>query len=102
MRFRSLLVLMFPLLFLSIPAAYAQKRVFATVNPNADTINGYAEIYNPSTGKFTLTGRMNKPREQHVAVTLVGGKVLIAGGFNNRYLTDVEFYNPSTGAFETI
>ncbi len=102
MRFRSLLVLMFPLLFLSIPAANAQKRVFATVNPNADSINGNAEIYNPSTGKFTLTASMIKPREQHVAVTLVGGKVLIAGGFNNRYLTDVEFYNPSTGGFETI
>ncbi len=102
MRFRSLLCLMFPLLFLSIPAANAQKRVFATVNPNADAINGNAEIFNPSTGKFTLTGRMNKPREQHVAVTLAGGKVLIAGGFNNRYLTDVEFYNPSTGSFETI
>jgi uncharacterized protein (TIGR03437 family) len=39
-----------------------------------------AEIYDPATGRFTLTGSMTVPRLSHAAVVLSNGQVLISGG----------------------
>src|SRR6266480_1328914 len=65
----------------------------ATLLPNGEVLvsggfnatSGYlasAELYNPSTGKWTLTGSMNVPRDNHHAVLLQNGQVLVAGGLN--------------------
>ncbi len=103
MRFRFALVLLYPVIFLSVSDASAQKRVFATVNPNAEVLNGTADLFDPLTGKMgPVTGRMRVAREQHVAVTLRNGKVLIAGGYNNRYLNSAEIFNPATGSFAAV
>lgn len=99
MRFRSALFLLW-LLPVFIPSAFAQKRVFSTVNPNAAALNGTADVYNPATGAVEpAAGEMNVAREGFFAVRLYGGKVLIGGGYNNRYLKAVELYDPATGAF---
>ena len=58
-----------------------------------------AELYDPSTGTFSLTGNLNTPRIGHTATLLPNGEVLIAGGLNTNYLTSAELYNPSTGTF---
>ena len=98
MRFRSAIFILLPLLFF-VPSVTAQKRVFATVNPNAAALNGDADVYNPATGAVVQTsGNMSEPREQFVAVRMNGGKVFIGGGFSNRYLRSVEIYNPATGS----
>ena len=39
-----------------------------------------AELFNPTTGAFSLTGSMTIPRQDAVAAPLPDGKVLIAGG----------------------
>jgi Galactose oxidase, central domain len=64
-----------------------------------------AEVYDPATGIFTMTGAMVTAREQHTATLLVDGRVLIVGGTtstgtgDSHPTTTVEVYDPSTGSF---
>jgi hypothetical protein len=53
-----------------------------------------AEIYNPTTGQFTLAAHlMSIARESHTATLLANGKVLIVGG------KQADTYDPSTQTF---
>jgi hypothetical protein len=63
-----------------------------------------AELYNPTTGKFSLTGSMNVARESHTATLLNNGKVLVVGGFSGLATSGVvagsaELYDPTAGTF---
>jgi len=58
-----------------------------------------AELYNPATGTFTLTGSLNTARAFDTATLLNGGLVLVAGGEASGYLVSAELYNPATGTF---
>ena len=59
-----------------------------------------AELYNPTTGKFTPTGSMHQPRAYHTASHLLTQKTLIAGGqYNSTILASAELYDPNTGTF---
>lgn len=60
-----------------------------------------AELYNPATGSFTLTGNPVHPRCCHTATLLPSGSVLIAGGIDGSgtVLNIAELYNPVTGTF---
>jgi hypothetical protein len=61
-----------------------------------------AELHNPATGTWALTGSMNVPRGSHQAVRLQNGQVLVAGGSNaSGTLASAELYNPSTGTWTT-
>lgn len=55
-----------------------------------------SEIYDPYTGEFTLTGKLNYAREDHTATLLQDGRVLITGGYE---LKSAEIYNPKTRKF---
>jgi len=59
-----------------------------------------AEIYNPATGTFSLTGSLNDARWGHTATLLQNGKVLITGGFGTPgALASAELYDPASGVF---
>ena len=61
-----------------------------------------AELYDPSTGKYTaIAGQMVSTRYSHTATLLPNGKVLLAGGLdiNNYGLASAELYDPATQSF---
>lgn len=67
------------------------------------TIYSSAEIYDPATGRFSVTGDMTRIRHKHEAVLLTDGRVLIVGGADERdghpAYASAEIYNPARGAF---
>jgi hypothetical protein len=69
---------------------------------DAPCFKASAELYNPATGTFALTGRMSVPRAEARALLLNTGDVLLVGGTaiteSNPVLT-AELYQPSTGTF---
>jgi hypothetical protein len=75
------------------------------VSSSCTDILSSAELYNPRTGAWTVTGAMRQVRAHHTATLLPSGLVLIAGGAsivaNNNStgnpLTGAELYDPRTG-----
>ncbi len=60
-----------------------------------------AELYDPGSDTFAVTGRMTVPRQSHTASVLASGEVLIAGGQTSRgdHLSSAELYDLATGEF---
>jgi hypothetical protein len=77
--------------------------VLLAAGENDNTQNfGYlssAELYNPATGKFTVTGSLNTARFLHRAHLLASGKVLIVAGNHFGSLASTELYDPMSGTF---
>jgi N-acetylneuraminic acid mutarotase len=72
----------------------------ASVNGETDT----AELYDPGTGIWSLTGKLTTIRSGHAATLLQNGKVLVAGGFNSDILgsdtiDSAELYDPASGTW---
>jgi N-acetylneuraminic acid mutarotase len=67
-----------------------------------------AEIYNPVTGTWTVTGSMRTGRAEFIAVLLPSKEVLVAGGCTSydvngcvAVTTAAELYNPATGTWSS-
>jgi galactose oxidase-like protein len=60
-----------------------------------------AELYDPATGTFSLTGPMAQGRAGHTATRLPDGKVLVVGGWDVTPggASTAELYDPATQAF---
>ncbi|HMV51442.1 MAG TPA: kelch repeat-containing protein, partial [Blastocatellia bacterium] len=76
----------------------------ATLNNNGSvSVLNSAELYDPATGVWTLTGNLNIPRLFASATLLTNGKVLLAGGESNLAASNVvrsaELYDLATGAW---
>lgn len=61
------------------------------------------QIFDPTTGVFSLTGSMTDQRVSHTATLLPDDRVLIAGGFNGTAdVASAELYNPVSRTFSPI
>lgn len=64
-----------------------------------------AELFDPKTNTFKPTGSLKYARQEHAAVLLPTGKVLIVGGYNyekRAFCNAIELYDPETGKFEVM
>ena len=61
-----------------------------------------AELYNPATGQWTVTGSMPSARRYQAAVLLANGEVLVAGGEDSSFgsIATAILYNPATGTWQ--
>jgi hypothetical protein len=90
----------------------ATARIFhtATLLPSGKVLvaGGYttgssfssAELYDPGTGMWTVTGALAIARREHTATVLPSGKVLVAGGLGNigkTILASAEVFDASLG-----
>jgi hypothetical protein len=64
---------------LAIGGAYTGSAVFGGIQVALDTV----ELFDPSTGQFSLFGTMTEPRQNHTATMLNDGRILIAGGVSS-------------------
>jgi hypothetical protein len=71
--------------------------------PDPEGVLESAEIYDPKTGTFSLTGTMTAARCGHTATRLADGRVLIVGGegvgIDRTYLASAEIFDPVSGIF---
>jgi len=74
-----------------------------TISGNVSSDAASAELFNPATGQFSLTGGMSVGREFASSALLNNGSVLIAGGSQvlTGTLREAEIYDLSTGVFSS-
>jgi hypothetical protein len=62
-----------------------------------------AELYDPVTDTWSVTGKMNLVRSDHAATLLSDGRVIVTGGYGNlTYTNTAEVYEPTTGTWRLI
>jgi hypothetical protein len=73
----------------------------STQTESRDWITETAELFDPTTGRFSPTGSLVTERRDPAAMLLNDGRVLVAGG-SNRYgePRSAELYDPAAGTFE--
>jgi hypothetical protein len=88
------------------PAAVLLTNGLVLVAGGADNVFSFqsavrtAELYDPATGNWTVTGSMNQERHSFTLTLLPNGKVLAAGGRGtNDAVSSAELYDSATGVW---
>ena len=71
---------------------------------NFTFVTNTAEIYDPATGQWRLTGNLSAPRHTTGSVVLLDGRVLVPAGFQGTGTPSNggDVYNPATGTWSPI
>lgn len=78
----------------------ANGKVLIIGGQNGSGYLSSAELYDPSSGEFVVTGSLVVARANHSASLLANGQVLVVGGNNSGgYLASAELYDPASGSF---
>lgn len=78
--------------------------VGASTNNSNGISSSQAELYDPATGAWTVTGQVAQFRDFHSAVLLANGRVLVTGGQITGFGTatnTAEVYDPTTNTWTT-
>jgi N-acetylneuraminic acid mutarotase len=77
--------------------------IVSVSNTGVTSTTATAELYNPSTGKWTPTGSLSTARYSQGMALLPNGQALVAGGYNpaSGLLASAELYDPSVGGWKT-
>jgi hypothetical protein len=59
------------------------------------------EIFDATTGTFTVAARLLTPRAEHTATRLADGRVFLIGGRGGEPLTSTEFYDATRNVFSS-
>jgi N-acetylneuraminic acid mutarotase len=76
-------------------------------DPNGCADLATAELYDPSSNAWSLTGSLAAARDHHIATLLPSGSVLITGGFSGcpyvpgPVLASAELFNPTTNTWSS-
>jgi len=76
-------------------------QILVTGGSSSGNFLSSAELYDLSTGVWTMTGSMTYIRSSHMASVLTNGQIIATGGINysGSFLNSVDLYNPSTGVW---
>ncbi len=77
--------------------------------PAGDTAVAAADLFNPSTNRWSAAAPMSTARQQHTATVLQSGEMLVTGGTSGVYswldsasvLSSAEIYNPATNSWSS-
>jgi hypothetical protein len=63
---------------------------------------GWSELYDPTTGMFSLAGNENYWSEVNTATLLMSGKVLFVGTYDDPFPANAELFDPAAATFTRI
>lgn len=74
------------------------------------SITSIAQIYDPTTNTWSMTGQFNQPRFRYMLVTLSDGRVVMAGSSrdwddrwnDSSFVQEIELYDPQKGQWQVI